>query len=575
MISRRKKMKKNAVVPIALAALILLGASGGKKDGSVTHTETVHGYNGDMVVEVDITGKKTIDAIRIVSDHESSPVKKRAFPIIISRILKAQTPQVDSVSAASFSSYSIKSAVAAALKKAGTDVGPVAFKSGDTGKRKDLPAVHKKILIVGSGPAGEAAAISAVESGVAAKDILIIEKEGITGGNGKFDMVLFYHAASLAQKKIGREDSAAKLLETRKKTAWDSEARLAAETNMTVKMDDWYRKMGIDLNYVFEYRDHMAESNAYAGEEILDGLEKRIASLGIETRTETAAYDFIMKGNRLAGMKVKHKNEYYDITADAVIIATGGFCQNPALLEKYTPAGTAKLRSSNQIGATGDMVPLFEKHGFQLGHMDKTVVFGFMISRGRELTGERVAPQKYDYILVNKNGERFTNELVAYGLARGLDIFKQEGKNCWMIFDQGMVDFSFRIGDHIKKGLGVKADTMEALAEKIGVNKGNFVKTVNDYNRAAAGEIEDALRKKQPSRPFNAAGPYYALNIESAIHMTKGGVVCNENAQCLDAGGAVIPGAYAAGEVTDTSANFSAALIFGRIAGAQAAKDIL
>ena len=60
MISRRKKMKKNAVVPIALAALILLGASGGKKDGSVTYTETVHGYNGDMVVEVDITGKKQL-----------------------------------------------------------------------------------------------------------------------------------------------------------------------------------------------------------------------------------------------------------------------------------------------------------------------------------------------------------------------------------------------------------------------------------------------------------------------------------------------------------------------------------
>ena len=52
-------MKKNAIVLIAFAAFMLLGASGGKKDrGTVTYTETVHGYNGDMVVEVDITGKK-------------------------------------------------------------------------------------------------------------------------------------------------------------------------------------------------------------------------------------------------------------------------------------------------------------------------------------------------------------------------------------------------------------------------------------------------------------------------------------------------------------------------------------
>ena len=57
--------------------------------------------------------------------------------------------------------------------------------------------------------------------------------------------------------------------------------------------------------------------------------------------------------------------------------------------------------------------------------------------------------------------------------------------------------------------------------------------------------------------------------------MTKGGVVCDENARCLDANGAVIPGAFAAGEVTDTSANFSAAFVFGRIAGQQAAEEIL
>lgn len=539
-----------------------------------TFTETVPSYNGDMTVEVDVEGKAIKD-IRIVEDHDSSPVKKRAFPLIIERIMAAQTPDVDSVTGASFSSYAIKTAVAKALEKAGNAPVKVSMQNADKAGRVDLDAVNTSLLIVGAGPAGLAAAVAAVQNGLAADKILMIEKMDMTGGNGKFDMVLFNHAGSEAQKKAGIEDSAEQLYEARKKSAWDSDERLKAECDMTVKMDEWYREMGIELNYVYDTRSHLAEQDAYAGEELLDCIEKRVQELGVEIRTGTKAYDFIMDNGRLAGIKAQHGNEYYDIMADAVVIATGGFCQNPELLKKYTPEGTEKLRSSNQIGATGDMVPLFEKYGFQLGHMDKTTVFSFMISRGRELTGERVAPQAYEFIQVNKDGKRFTNELVSYGLPRGLDVLAQPDSKSYMIFDQPIVDFSFRIGKHVKEGLIEQGVTIEELAGKLGINADNLKATVEEYNKAAAGEINDPLREKAPSRPFAAEGPYYGMQLESAIHMTKGGVVCDGNARCLDADNKVIPGAFAAGEVTDTSANFSAAFIFGRIAGTEAAKEIL
>lgn len=542
--------------------------------GAETYSKTVPGYNGDMQVEIDIQDKKIKD-IRIVSDNESSPVKKRAFPLIIDRILEAQSPEIDSVTGATFSSYSIKSAVAEAMKEAGMEVDKISFNNPEPEGRIEKEAVKKPLLIIGAGPAGLTAAISAVEAGMDAKDVLVIEKLDITGGNGKFDMVLFNHVNSEAQKKAGIEDSVEKFIAARKKGgAWDSDARLQVEAEMTTTMDEWYRSMGIELNYVYDTRSHMAEKDEYAGEELLDGIEARAKDLGIEIRTGTKALELIMDDGKLIGASVCHNNEYYDILSDAVVIATGGFCQSPELLKKYTPEGTSLLRSSNQISNTGDMVPQFEKNGFQLGHMDKTVVFGSMISHGRELTGERVAPQAYDYILVNRQGERFTNEMVSYGLDRGMDIYNQEGHSCYMLFDQGMVDFSFRVGRHIKEGLGVEAATWEELAEKIGVDKDNMLKSVENYNKAAEEKIEDELRGEVPSRPFNAEGPYYALNIETAIHMTKGGVVCDENARCLNNDGDVIPGAFAAGEVTDTSANFSAAFVFGRIAGQQAAAYI-
>lgn len=563
-------MKKTVSIWLALVLVCSFAFSAFAE----TYKATVPGYNGDMTVEVDIEGDAIRD-IRIVEDHESSPVKKRAFPQIIERIMAAQSPDVDGVTGATFSSYAVKSAVAKALEQAGKTPVKVSMKNAEKTGRVDLDTVNTSLLIVGAGPAGLSAAVAAVQNGLSADKILMIEKMDITGGNGKFDMVLFNHAGSEAQKKAGIEDSAEKLYEARKKSAWDSDERLKAECEMTVTMDEWYRDMGIELNYVYDTRSHLAEQNAYAGEELLDGIEKRVQEMGIEIRTGTKAYDFIMKDGRLAGIKAQHGNEYYDIMADAVVIATGGFCQNPELLKKYTPEGTDKLRSSNQIGATGDMVPLFEQYGFQLGHMDKTVVFSFMISRGRELTGERVAPQAYEFIQVNKEGKRFTNELVSYGLPRALDILAQPDGKSYMIFDQQLADFSFRIGKHVREGLVQQGATIEELAGKLGINAENLKATVEEYNKAAAGEIKDALRDKAPSRPFAAEGPYYGMQLESAIHMTKGGVVCDGSARCLDADNKVIPGAFAAGEVTDTSANFSAAFIFGRIAGTEAAKEIL
>lgn len=547
-------------------------------EGLKTYTAVSSGYNGDMTVEVDIEGD-VIKDIRIVEDHESSPVRKRSADAMIGRILAAQTPVVDSMTAATFTSYAIKSAVADALKQAGKDVGTISFNNE---MATDAPTAvadeEVSLVIVGAGPAGQSAAIAAVEAGLPAEKVLVLEKLDITGGNGKFDMVLFNHAGSKAQEVAGIEDSAEKLYEDRKAGgAWDSDARLKAEAEITVTMDEWYRGMGIELNYVYDTRSHLAEKNAYAGEELLDGVEGRVKELGIPVRTGNKVTDLIMEDGRLTGVKVLNisANETYNVRADAVVIATGGFCQNPELLAKYTAEGTSKLRSSNQIGATGDLVPAFESNGFQLGHMDKTTVFSFMISKGRELTGERVAPQSYDYVQVNVNGERFTNELVSYGLPRAIDVMNQPDGKSFMIFDQELKDFSFRLGKHADAGLLERADTLEELADKLGVNAEGLLKTIEAFNKAAEEGAEDALRGKAPTRPICVTGPFYGMQIESAIHMTKGGVVCDENARCLDNDGNVIPGAFAAGEVTDTSANFSAAFVFGRIAGMQAAAEIL
>lgn len=62
-------------------------------------------------------------------------------------------------------------------------------------------------------------------------------------------------------------------------------------------------------------------------------------------------------------------------------------------------------------------------------------------------------------------------------------------------------------------------------------------------------------------REFRTEGPFYGVQVESAVHMTRGGVVANEKTEVLDVEGNVVPGIYAAGEVTNSSAAYSAAVI--------------
>ena len=115
---------------------------------------------------------------------------------------------------------------------------------------------------------------------------------------------------------------------------------------------------------------------------------------------------------------------------------------------------------------------------------------------------------------------------------------------------------------------------MEELAEKLGVNPENLVETVEATNKAIDGEANDELRAEPLKKKINV-GPFYGVQIESAVHMTKGGVTANEKAEVLNNNDEVVEGLYAAGEVAASSAAYSASVIFGRVSGEEAARFIL
>lgn len=315
----------------------------------------------------------------------------------------------------------------------------------------------------------------------------------------------------------------------------------------------------------------MAEADAYAGAHIQDGMEKKVKELGIDVRTGTKGLDLIMKNGKAVGVKVQNRNNFYDINAKAVILATGGFSANKELLKKYVP-GSEVFQTSNQLGATGDFIPVFEKNNIKTANLEVLNIFPFIIRQTRDLTGGGDG-----FILVNKEGKRFTSESITYAtrFSTAQKILAQPDSAAFYIYDQKLYDSSYRLQKHTAQGLHTKANTIDELADKLGIDKDNLKETVKEFNMTVRGEIKDPFREKPTKKEFMSEGPYYGVQVESAVHMTRGGVVADEKTQVYYENGNVVKGLYAAGEVANSNSGaYSAAVIFGRIAGEEAAKYI-
>ena len=553
-------MNKIKLISLLAAAAVMTGSVAMAE----TYSATGNGYHGEMTVNVTIEDGKITD-VELGDNHETNVVIDRAFPEIRERILEANTADVDSVTAATFSSYAIKTAVADAMQQAGLEAPKVAMQNAEK-TATERAAESCDIVIVGGGPAGLAAAVSAKQTN-ADKNVILVEKLDILSGNGKFDMNFFDMINTEAQKAAGNDEwvgeaGLAKFLEE-KSSNGESAERIQVWANEEYNLDAWLRAMGVELNYNYGGTNHMAEDNQYSGEVIQAGLEKAAAELGVDVRVGTKGVDLVMEDGACKGVIVTNNaGETYTINAASTIITTGGFCSNKELLAEYAP-GYEVFNTSNQMGTTGDFVKIFEQNGFKMENMGKMSFFSNIIVPYRDLTGGADMN-----LLANNEGALLPNKS---GMDRGTMIKEQPNGAAYYITDKTGYDSFYRIRKHVGLGYYAEGATIEELAEKLSINAEGLKASVEQYNADAAAGAENAQIAAVPKRALDAEGPYYGVRVEAANHMTKGGVVCNENAQVLNADDTVVPGLYAAGEVTWQGGGYSESVCFGKVAGAQAA----
>lgn len=324
-------------------------------------------------------------------------------------------------------------------------------------------------------------------------------------------------------------------------------------------------------------RAHRPTGGGFVGAEVVRTLYKASKDRNIDIRTMADAQKLIVKDGKVVGVQFKQgKKPAQIVHAKAVVIASGGFSANQAMVAKIDP----KLKgfaTTNQPGATGDGIIMGEKIGAATVDMKQIQTHPTVVPGNGEMITEAVRGN--GAILVNKEGKRFINELQTRDVVSAAEL-KQTDKVGYLFFDNSVRKSLKAIETYIKKGLVTEGKTPEELAQKLGINADNLKATLADYAKFQADKKDAQFGRADMPRPLTEA-PYYAVMVTPAVHHTMGGLRINTEAQVLNHKGNVIPGLFAAGEVTGgvhggnrLGGNAMADIVtFGRIAGRNAAEN--
>ena len=502
---------------------------------------TGNGRNGDIQVSVTVKGGKII-AGKVVSEDETDFAKPAAQEIIDQAVGKGHIKSYDAVSGATITSNGTAEAIKNALAKA----------SGKSEKAAEVKNGNCDIVIIGAGGAGLAAAIEGVQNGA---KVIVLEKMGVAGGNTTSATGGLNAAETKIQKELGIEDTKEQFYADTMKGGYNKNdpALVRKMVDKAAETVDWLMSFGVDLSDVGKMagstnkRTHRPQGGAAVGAHMVSVMETEALKIGVDLRKNSKVIDIIKEENKPAGVVVETNGQRYTIAAKAVIIATGGFGANPDMVVKYKPE-LEGFGTTNHKGATGDAFAWIEKFGGALTQMDEIQTHPTVVPGNGLMITEAVRGN--GAIMVNREGNRFCSEMATRDVMSKA-ILNQTGKTAYLVFDMGVRKSLKAIEGYVKQGLLTEGKTPEALAQKLGIPAESFASTIASYNQiqASGNDAEFGRKASEMPRPLTE-GPYYAVEVGPAIHHTMGGIKITPNAEVLDTNGNVIPGLYAAGEVT-------------------------
>lgn len=577
--SKKKTEESGSTTPTPTETV---GNSANFKSG--TYTATVPGRNGDLTVSVTVTDEK-IESVEVTNHSETPGLCDGAVTEIPKEIVNSQSIAVDTISGATVTSEAVIEAAKQALLEAGASL---EYISENKAEKVEAQSVEytTDVVIAGAGCAGLSAAIEAAQAGA---KVILVEKLAMVGGSTSRSGGKIQAAGTDLQKENGIEDSTEQYIEF-----LDTVYNGLADKKFTdyyashsVETFDWLVEQGVEFKdhivkvhpSIEPYRIHETSEGTGAG--ITNVLAKKAEELGVEIMLNTPALSLIQKDGKVVGIKATNNNED-DITihADSVLLATGGYDQNKELMAEMAPSFVGGITNVSE-GNTGDAITMVKDVNANIIKNDLTVGLVFDLSATQFLpynTFEEVG------LMVNTDGERFMNEY-EFMFKRTRRVLNSNGvPELYYILDSSKYTEAFEHA--ISAGKMFKADTIEELAEKIGVKPETLRATVDRYNELSEkGNDEDFCKQSEYMNALSSEGPYYASHFTLITSGSFGGPEISMQGEVINTKGEVIEGLYAAGECASgqmfayeypgSGTAIQAFVTFGRVAGQSAAAHAL
>lgn len=631
---------KLSVATLAVVIVVALTGCVGNKTGETsykpgTYTTEAEGYGGVIKVETTLTEGK-IQKIKIVENSETDGIGSTAIEKLPSEIEEFQSLGVNAVSGATITSAAIIEAVSKAVEEAGGDVqalkgAPVVDKEGE--------AVIKEtdVVVIGGGGAGLAAAVSAADNGA---KVILVEKTAALGGNtvragGPYNAVdparqknvepadetsmqkvwnlanvepkTQRHAELIEELKDdlqayenGSNDYLFDSLALHKLQTYDGGDYIGKLEFIEVLVDKslptskWMAENGVQWTDEITTvpgglwpRAHLPVNAA--GYDYIKASENTARELGVEILLNSQAAELIIDNGTVVGIKGESDGQDMEIRAKVVIIATGGFAANIEMRKEYVPALTENLPTTNSPAIVGDGIKMAESVGSNLIGMEYIQSLPLGNPKDGSLNGWIGGAGVEYYYQVNKEGKRFMAEdgrrdtMTAALLAQtdAISYVISSTNNDVDINETGINIWGDNVDKLVQDGIIFRADTIEGLAEQIGVDPQVLRETHDTFNNyVKAGKDNDFGRTLFGNQIDKA--PFYASPRVPTVHHTMGGIEIDLETHVLDINGKRIPGLLAAGEVTGgihganrLGGNALVDIhVFGKTAGEEAARIV-
>ena len=575
-----------------ITALIATVFAGGAMAGAVTAEGTGVGKHGDVTVAVTFDGGKITD-IKVVKEQENKVLARGVYTDLKDQVIATNSADLDVISGATFSSKGFLDAVKDAAKKAGVTLSK-ADKKAIKKVAKDLPKNSSyDVVVVGAGGAGFSAAIEAKNAGA---NVVLLEKMPAVGGNSLISGAEMNAAKNWVQPKLGINDDSPELHAEDTYKGGDMKGDMKVINVMTHNALDaalWCRDyLGVRFedDNLFFFGGHSRKRAlipvGHTGTEFITKFQAKADELGIPVITNMKMTDLILdKDGRVSGVKATMNGAEYTFNAKGgVVLATGGFGANKEMVKKYNPKIDERFMTTDAPGTTGEALYIAEKAGAELVNMGYIQTYPICdpISGVIEL----IADSRFDgAIMLNQEGKRFVEELDRRDVLSEA-ILNQTGGYCWVLWNDNIGKISNTVGTHTteydaftKQGIMATCDDLKCIADFTKIPFDQLKKTV-DRVTSMAGKGNDKDFHHRGGLMDMSQGKYYVIKAVPSTHHTMGGIRINEKAQALTKEGKVIPGLWAAGEVTGVTHGtnrlggnaYTDIIVFGRIAGKAAAE---